>query len=210
MKELTKKSRILVFIVADVLISIIVATVILLWVMLFVVQRFGVGHWEYNKKPDDELSCAVREATGKDFDYHGKEESDSGVTEYEYQVKKLEKDAVTNMVNALNDAVENEQGKIRVQVYLKIPGGLEPVFSLDNFSDEGLEVADYDGMYAAYIRKPDEVAAGTCFDSPSIYTEIEGIKKLCINAEMKKQAEKERIDWYEIWPDLEEVKVTAR
>ncbi len=164
---------------------------------------------EYNRRPNDELSCAVRKAAGKDFDYHGKEESDSGVTEYEFQVKKLEKDVITNLLNTLNDAVKNEQGKIRVWVGIKIPGALENVLYLENFSDDGLDKADYDGMYAIRIRKPN-VANDTCFASPSVYTEIEGIRKLTINVEMKKQAEKEKIDWYELWPDLEEIEVVAR
>ena len=204
MKELTKKSRILVFIVADVLFSIIVAATIWSWVVLCIPPRFGIGHRGHYKKTDDKLSAAVCEAMGTDFVYLGKEESDSGVTEYEYQVKKLEKDAVTNMVNALNDAVENEQGKIRVIVYLGIPGGFEPAFIVENFSDDGLEAADYDGMYAICIQKPD-IADGTCFDHPSVYTGIEGIRKLRIDPRMKTQAEKEGIDWYKLWPDLEEV-----
>lgn len=124
--------------------------------------------------------------------------------EYEYQIKKKDKAAITNLVNALNDAVENEQGKIRVIVYLGIPGGFEPAFIVENFSDDGLEAADYDGMYAICIQKPD-IADGTCFDHPSVYTGIEGIRKLRIDPRMKTQAEKEGIDWYKLWPDLEEV-----
>ena len=209
MKKQTKKSRILAFIVVDVLISIIIAATLFFWAFNLA-QHYGGGRYrEYNKKPDDRLSAAVRDAIGKDYNYHGKEESDSGVTEYEFQVKKLEKDVITNLLNTLNDAVKNEQGKIRVWVGIKIPGALENVLYLENFSDDGLDKADYDGMYAIRIRKPN-VANDTCFASPSVYTEIEGIRKLTINVEMKKQAEKEKIDWYELWPDLEEIEVVAR
>ena len=208
MKELTKKNRILSLVARGVLIIIILATVRYAVIFLFYWMN-PIGGKEHNRRPNDELSRSVRGAVGDDFYYQGKEKYDSGVTEYGYQVKKLEKDVITNLVNTLNDAVENEQGKIRVQVYLKIPGGLDPVFSVENFSDDGLEAADYDGMYAICIRKP-EVAEGTYCDSPSLYTGIEGIKKLCINVEMKKQAEKEKIDWYELWPDLEEIEVVPR
>ncbi len=36
-------------------------------------------------------------------------------------------------------------------------------------------------------------------------TGIEGIKHLRIDSEMQKKAEEQGIDWYEIWPDLEDV-----
>ncbi len=207
MKKLTKKSRILSLIAGGVLIIIILAAVKYALILL-VYWINPIGGREYNRRPNDELSRSVKEAVGDDFYYQGKEESDSGVTEYGYQVKKQEKDALTNLVNTLNDAVKNEQGKIRVTVYLKFPGGIEPVFSVENFSDDGLETADYDGMYAAYILKPD-INDGTIFDSPSVYTEIEGIRKLYIVPQMRTQAEKEGIDWYELWPDLEEVKIIS-
>ena len=208
MKKLTKKSRILSLVARGVLVIIILAAVRYA-VILLVFWINPIGGREHNRRPNDELSRSVKEAVGDDFYYQGKEKYDSGVTEYQYQVKKLEKAAITNLVNALNDTVKNEQGKITVWVGIKIPGGLEDVLYLENFSDEGLDEADYDGMYAIHIRKPD-TAHDTCFDSPSVYTEIEGIRKLTINAEMKKQAEKEGIDWYELWPDLEEVKVVPR
>ena len=189
MKKLTKKSRILSLVARGVLVIIILAAVRYA-VILLVFWINPIGGREHNRRPNDELSRSVKEAVGDDFYYQGKEKYDSGVTEYQYTVK-------------------NEQGKITVWVGIKIPGGLEDVLYLENFSDEGLDEADYDGMYAIHIRKPD-TAHDTCFDSPSVYTEIEGIRKLTINAEMKKQAEKEGIDWYELWPDLEEVKVVPR
>ena len=206
MKKLFPKSRILSLIAGGVLI-IIILTAVKYAVILLVLWRNPIGLYrEHNRRPNDKLSRSVKEVVGDDFYYQGKEKCDSGVTRYDYQLKKLERAAITNLVNTLNDAVKNEQGKITVWIGIKIPGGLDPVFSVDNFSDDGLDEADYDGMYAIHIRKPDNTH-DTCFDSPSVYTEIEGIRKLTINAEMKKQAEKAGIDWYEIWPDLEEVEV---
>ncbi len=204
MKKLTKKSRIRLFIVADILISITVAAIILLLRIHSLSQNYGIELI----RPADELTRAVRKATGKALYYHGKEESDSGVTEYEYGMREWDKDVITNLVNALNDVVKKKQGKVRVKVYLKISKGLCPVFSVENFSDDGLEAADYDGMYAVCIRKLGDEYDAFC-DNPSFYTGIEGIKKLSINAGMKKQAEKEGIDWYELWPDLEEVEVVG-
>ena len=205
MKKLTKKSRIRLFIVADILISITVAAIILLLRIHSLSKNYGIELI----RPADELTRAVRKATGKALYYYGKEESDSGVAQYEYQIKKQDKEAVANLLNALNDAIENEQGKIRVSVWAKMSvNGLECVFALQNFSDAGLGEADYDGMQAIWIGEPDMVDE-ECFYDPSFYTGIEGIRKLSIAPQMQKKAEKEGIDWYEIWPDLEEVEVAG-
>lgn len=210
MKRLFPKSGILSLIARGVLIIIILA-IVRYAVILFIYWRVPIGHFvEHNRRPNDKLSRSVKEVVGDDFYYRGKkEEHDSGVTQYEYQIKKQDKEAVANLLNALNDAIRNEQGKIRVMVFAKMSvSGLEPVFSLENFSDDGLGEADYDGMYAIWIGGPDMVEA-ECFYDPSFYTEIEGIRKLYIAPQMSTRAEKEGIDWYEIWPDLEEVKIVT-
>ncbi len=200
MKELTKKFRILVFIS--------VVTVII-GGLLYAADCIRNGYNLDNRRPNDKLSRTVREATGNDFYYQGKHEDVFGGRWYEYLIKKKDRAAIANLVNALNNSVENEQIKIGVQVGTDFPHGIEYIFTLENFSDDGLEVADYDGMYAIYIREPD-VVDDECFYDPSIYTEIEGIRKLCIEYEMQQGAEKQGIDWYEVWPDLEEIKVIKR
>ncbi len=160
---------------------------------------------ESGQKPDDEISRVVWERTGENFHYRGKQEYTGDEVEYEYQIKKKDKAAIANLVNAFNDVGEGEQRKIRGWVYAEfMRNGLEPIFSIANFSDDGLEAPDYSGMYALYIRGPDHVSDKYFFD-PSIYTEIEGIRKLCIDSEMQQKAEEQGIDWHELWPDLEEM-----
>ena len=209
MKKLTKKSRILSLIASGVLVIIILAAVKYA-VILLVLWRNPIGLYkENNQRPNDKLSRSVKEVVGDDFYYQGKEEQDSGVTEYEYLIKKQNEEAVAHLLSALNDAIKNEQGKIRVSVWAKMSvNGLERVFVLENFSDVGLGEADYDGMYAIWIGEPDMVEE-ECFSDPLFYTGIEGIRKLYIAPQMRTRAEKEEIDWYEIWPDLEEVEVAG-
>ena len=157
-----------------------------------------------NLKPDDDLSRAVHDAMADDFYYVGKEEGIDGVIIYEYEIKKKEGNAITEFVNAINDYLNSEQEKITVIVFIAVPGGLRTIFNLENFSDSKLEKADYDGLYSLYI--PEVFAAhNNFFHDPSIYTGIEGIRKLNIGEEMQQKAEEEGIDWYEYWPDLEEV-----
>ena len=209
MKKLFPKSRILSLIAGGVLIIIILTAVkYALILLVYGINPMGT-YKERNRRPDDELSRVIKKVTGDDFYYRGKEEWGFGVILYEYQIKKQDREAVANLANTLNTIVKNEPEKVSIWVGMETQGRLEEVFSLENFSDAELDEADYDGMYSIGIYKPKD-AHDTCFDSPSVYTEIEGIRKLTIDAEMKKQAEKEGIDWYEIWPDLEEVEVVGQ
>ena len=193
MKKLTKKSRILSLIASGVLVIIILAAVKYA-VILLVLWRNPIGLYkENNQRPNDKLLRSVKEVVGDDFYFQGKEEQDSGVTEYEYQIKKQDKEAVANLLNALNDVIENEQGKIRVSVWAKMSvNGLECVFALQNFSDAGLGEADYDRMQAIWIGEPHRMDEESFYD-PSFYTGIEGIRKLSIAPQMQKKAEKEEI-----------------
>ena len=201
MKKLTKKSRMRIFIVADILISIVVSAAIFAGVLCFI-DNVHNGYKKNNRKPDDKLSRLVRETVGDDLYYRGKHEDVFGGVWYKYLIKKKDKAAVVNLVNVLNNAVEGEQRKIGVQVGAEFSSGIEYIFTLENFSDDGLETADYDGMHAVCIQEPDHVS-DECFYDPSIYTGIEGVRKLCIDSEMQQKAEKKGIDWHEIWPDLE-------
>ena len=159
--------------------------------------------YDYDTK-DDELVRLLEKAVGNNFGYEGKVENhDSGLVCYEYLMVDEDKDVIANFVKILNDALEDEQRKIRVQVQ-----GSALEFSVENFSDGELDEADFDGMYAIRIMDSESSPVyeeDACI--PSIYTGIQGIRKLYIGPKMKKQAEKEGIDWYEIWPDLEEVEV---
>ena len=95
--------------------------------------------------------------------------------------------------------------KIVIQIeYIEIPGGVECVFNLRNYSDTSLETADYNGFYSLRIFGPD-VGNDSFFSNPSTYTVIKGIKKLEIREQMQQRSEEEGIDWYACWPELEEI-----
>ena len=82
--------------------------------------------------------------------------------------------------------------------------GLESVLNLKNYSNDNSEQSDYEGFYVLSISYPDFEEG---LRNPQTYTGIEGIKYLRIDSEMQKRAEEQGIDWYEIWPDLEDVVV---
>ena len=104
----------------------------------------------------------------------------------------------------MNDLARKEKKKIAVYVKVENTHGVESVLSLKNYSNDNSEQADYEGFYAlsiSYFMNSEEES----FKDPQTYTGIEGIKHLRIDSEMQKKAEEQGIDWYEIWPDLEDV-----
>ena len=166
----------------------------------------GCGKFRnFNLKPDDSVSRAVYDEVGEDLHYHGKKEKDE--IAYEYQLRKKDAETISKFVKALNSSPESEEEKRSVYALVEIPGGEEVVFSLSNYSNENLEKVDYDGFYSLRIRSPD-ITRERLFSEPSAYTCIEGIRQLKIDIEMQQRAEEEEIDWYECWPDLEEVIIT--
>ena len=62
----------------------------------------------------------------------------------------------------------------------------------------------YDGFYRAY--RTDVWKDSDMWGDPLFYTEIfNDLKVFEIPEEFQKKAEEENINWYEVWPGLEEV-----
>ena len=121
-------------------------------------------------------------------------------------IEKCDRDTLTLFAKILNDLAQREKKKIAVYVEAKNTHGSESVLSLKNYSNDNSEQADYEGFYALSTSYLDNTAQESLKD-PQTYTGIEGIKYLRIDSEMQKRAEEQGIDWYEVWPDLEEVVV---
>ena len=51
---------------------------------------------------------------------------------------------------------------------------------------------------------------GSPYDKQSININLPDIKSLVVSEKIARSAEKEGIDWYEIWPDLEYYKVLEK
>ncbi len=179
-------------------------------ISVFVILSFalcGCGRHRYHSlKPDDAVSRAVYDVLGKKAYYHGKEEVDGRIC-YDYELEKLEVETMSEFVKAVNSELGDEQEKIKIDVDIHIYTYRSTfVCRLSNYSDDSLEKADYDGFYSLRIRSPD-ITREQLFSEPSTYTCIEGIRQLKIDIEMQQRAEEKGIDWYECWPDLEEVTV---
>ena len=156
--------------------------------------------------PYDKFSRAIYREMGDDIWYHYKKKGRSGEKEYCFVIEKCDRDTLTRFAKILNDLAQEEKKKIAIYVEVENTHGSESVLSLKNYSNDNSEQADYEGFYAlsiSYFMNSEEES----FKDPQTYTGIEGIKHLRIDSEMQKKAEEQGIDWYEIWPDLEDVVV---
>ena len=154
--------------------------------------------------PYDNFSRAIYREMGDDIWYYYKDKGRSGEKEYYYIIEKCDRDTITRFAKVLNDLAQEEKKKIAIYVEVEDPYGSESVLNLKNYSNDNSEQADYERFYALSISYPDFEDE---LRNPQTYTGIEGIKYLRIDSEMQKRAEEQRIDWYEIWPDLEDVVV---
>ena len=154
--------------------------------------------------PYDNFSRAIYREMGDDIWYYHKEKGRSGEKEYYYIIEKCDRDTITRFSKVLNDLAQEEKKKIAIYVEVEDPYGSESVLNLKNYSNDNSEQADYERFYALSISYPDFEEE---LRNPQTYTGIEGIKYLRIDSEMQKRAEEQGIDWYEIWPDLEDVVV---
>ena len=154
--------------------------------------------------PYDNFSRAIYREMGDDIWYYYKDKGRSGEKEYYYIIEKCDRDTITRFAKVLNDLAQEEKKKIAIYVEVEDPYGSESVLNLKNYSNDNSEQADYERFYALSISYPDFEEE---LRNPQTYTGIEGIKYLRIDSEMQKRAEEQGIDWYEVWPDLEDVVV---
>lgn len=167
----------------------------------------GCGRHRYHSlKPDDAVSRAVYDVLGKKADYHGKEEVDGRIC-YDYELEKLEVETMSEFVKAVNSVLGDEQEKIKIDVDIHIYTYRSTfVCRLSNYSDDSLEKADYDGLRSLSINdRLDELRSVYASEALTYYTGIKGIRQLEIGIQMQQRADEEGIDWYECWPDLEEI-----
>ncbi len=186
----------------------IIGTCIIIAFILFGLSRVNRcgNNFPRHGIPYDKFSRAIYREMGDDIWYYYKDKGRSGEKEYYYIIEKCDRDTITRFSKVLNGLGQKEKKKIAVYVEAKNTHGSESVLSLKNYSNDNSEQADYEGFYAlsiSYFMNSEEER----FKDPQTYTGIEGIKYLEINTEMQKKAEEQGIDWYEVWPDLEDVVV---
>ena len=165
----------------------------------------------------DNISHAVYDEVGSDYFYFLGDSYNASVYCYNYLLKQTDAETISKFVKVINSALDNKEDQIVIPVYADlsdikdrsdVSDSRAEIFCLSRYSGSGSsrENTVYDGLYELFICDPD-TGDEQFFPDPAVYTGIEGIKRLQIGKQMQQRAEEERIDWYECWPDLEEVTV---
>ena len=178
-------------------------------ILVFALTIFltACGHYiDYDTKPDDGLSLAVKDAFGDAFYYCGKEESDVYGDYYTFQINENDPDLIRRFVDVLNEYISESDDKVTVVVGIKQVEVLGQVFSLSNFSDTSLDYPDYDGFYDLWIGYL-MYDHDSFWDDVNIYSSLVEVRKIEVSDKLQDKAELTGIDWYELWPNLEEVTV---
>lgn len=181
-----------------------IAVISIVLCVLLPILLCGCGRIEYkNKKADDELSKLVYETLGEDVYYVSNEDS-QGILVYNYLLKKQDKEVLKEFMLAVDVALSQSSEMIFVCMYYPVPGGLDSTFTLRNYSEDSLDKANLNGAKRIYIGYPN-ISECELFKDMEIYTVLENVQFLYIEKEMQELAEEQGIDWYEVWPTLEEM-----
>lgn len=168
-----------------------------------ILQKVPIGDPEelVPAEADDEFSENIINAAGDAFIYQGKTSEEMTQYEFDFEYYWTEEDAV-NFSHAILENADNIEGKAQIIVCQRVGNRSIWAFSLDNTSDEFLTVPDYDGFCRLRLD-------GSLFDGDPrfllLISSMEGIRKLETTESFLKISEENGIDWYEVWPDLEEI-----
>lgn len=167
--------------------------------------EYGELSLQYDMDPakaDDEFSENIINTVGDAIIYRGKRGGEN-LTQYEFvcDYYLTEEDAVKFSHSIAENA---DIIKEKTQIMIGLRSGSHPLwaFTLDNTSNESLGIPDYDGFYR--LRLSDYLFVGDP-DFMILISSMEGIRKLETTESFMKTSEENGIDWYEVWPDLEEI-----
>ncbi len=164
----------------------------------------GVVNYK-NAKPDDDISESMLNSIGDDLWYLWKEEIPNEGTKYVYLVRKSDDLALRTFVDGVSLLDAADEGRAILAVHQEISNGeLCTLFFLSNYDcwgDKDSEILNDFG----YLKIRYNEYSDAAWQSPETYTAFEGIRHLEIPDVLQAKADEEGIDWYEIWPELEEI-----
>lgn len=176
----------------------IVMIVLLLGLFFFFIQYGSIKRsW-----PNDSFSKQVVKDTKDCFIFLGSSESD-GKVRYNFYFSKCTVDSLLYFTKTINENADLIDGKAEIVVF-DGKGAIGSVFVLSNYYDTGYEVVYYDSFCC--LREFSAFHYNDFWGNPCTYADgIDDVKILEITSEMQGRAEEKKLDWYEIWPNLEKV-----
>lgn len=181
-----------------------------LCILLAIFLLSGCANGRYpdnNAKPDDVVSRAISEVIhSEEIHYQGKETTSNGITYYQYLIIDQKYEQLEPMVSVINSLLHDGEidGKINLDIWVSLPGAIGRTAQLTNYSDSSLEKPDFDSLQGLIISGS---PGATVYADPSAYFNLQDIRQLLIHKDIQMRAEALNIDWYEIWPNLENVEV---
>lgn len=181
---------------------------LMLCVFEFLLPGCGPPHHYSNQKADDAISEAVYQALGEEeIYYRGKGLSRNNVICYEYLIYEEQEGQLGKLIETVNTTIQQEGIEDRISIVCdkEIPGGMEFILVIKNFSDEEDKT---EGSCSLYNMGINGFSFGeSIYNNPATYSGIPGILYLQVSGEVAKASEREGTDWYEYFPDLEKLEV---
>ena len=154
-------------------------------------------------EPADEFSIIVMSDVGDDYLYRNSDVDRKGIVTYAFELDTNVINSIGKLTLAINRHYDLISGKTTVWIADSPTGATWSRIIFRNFSNsENLEY-DHDGFCYMEVRY-DQVSP---FDLIETYRQIENIKSAEIPDWLQEKAEAEGINWYDVWPQLEELKV---
>ncbi len=170
----------------------------------------GVRTYHY-KVPNDELSKAIYEEFGYDIYYENKYIDEFGCTCYWYVVMSDEEDLLYNFVTTVNAVMQENDITEKIKIFYAaegLPGSTMSIAVLTNYSDRELESPDYETLqYVSILGVEHADEKFDFYNGPSTYLNLPDIRYLEVNQKINDQAKEQGINWYEVWPDLEQMEI---
>jgi len=177
----------------------------LLGLCLVLMILFGCGvYQEHDEEPDDAISHAIKDEFDDLIFYQGKQESKDGIVVYNFLIREEKRDTVEAFANYINEMLYDTEKKVSVRGLVRFAYGTVEAFELKNYSDNSLVYPNYDNLSCLYIGHIEE-DHDAFWDDYTIYFSFSDIKYLEISDYLFETSNAEGVDWYEIYPGLEDI-----
>lgn len=176
-----------------------------------------------DQNPNDSISKAIKNKLGNKIYYLGKDVVDTKI-DYRFLIMDFRKELITDISDIINNILakdyKNNPDKIpSVIIWLYVQtddNSTTELASFSNFMRVGnvdsskgtlrlIDLGIYDvldsGNSYVHISNSDEIA--DAYNNANTYAGLKGIKSFTVNAALDESAKAERIDWYKVWPGLE-------
>ena len=184
-------------IISCIICLVITSSLILCW-KIFFANRFWVRP---GTEPDDYFSEKIMESVGDSFIYEGRTHDRESGWIYCFLITNHSEESIESFANVIFECGSHEK-----KATIIVEDGYSiywPVFSLKNYSDDISDEISENFCY--FCIKQDYVLERPFWSELHIFKYFKDIRSLTLPSEVQEKAEEEGIDWYEIWPDLEEV-----